>query len=169
MKLPQQLCGHFPWPRPQDGARARAACRRSAGFLGLAVLGTALAISGCSGGGDKAGQMTSFSTTESAQAKAELFSLPADQMSHIQIVTVAPAPLVRTLRLTGSVDYNAFKTTPVISQVGGPVSRIVVAPGEHVEAHQPMLYIASPDYSQLRSGYIKARDAFELGRQNLQA
>ena len=69
---------------------------------------------------------------------------------------------MRTLRLTGSVDYNAFKTTPVISQVGGPVSRIVVAPGEHVEAHQPMLYIASPDYSQLRSGYIKARDAFDL-------
>ena len=139
-----------------------AACRRTAGFLRWAVLGTALAISGCRGGEDKAGQMTSFSTTESAQAKAELFSLPADQMSHIQIVTVAPAPLVRTLRLTGSVDYNAFKTTPVISQVGGPVSRIVVAPGEHVEAHQPMLYIASPDYSQLRSGYIKARDALEL-------
>ena len=143
--------------------RARpAACRRSGGFLGLAALGTALAISGCRGGEDKAGQMTSFSTTESAQIKAELFSLPADQMSHVQIVTVAPAPLVRTLRLTGSVDYNAFKTTPVISQVGGPVSRIVVAPGEHVEAHQPMLYIASPDYSQSRSGYIKARNALEL-------
>ncbi len=161
MMVPQQpaaiFCERTARPRPRLPA-----CRRGATVLGLAVLGATLAISGCSGGGDKAGQMTSFSTTESAQAKAELFSLPADQMSHIQIVAVTPAPLLRTLRLTGSVDYNAFKTTPVISQVGGPVSRIVVAPGEHVEAHQPMLYIASPDYSQLRSGYIKARDAFDL-------
>ena len=58
--------------------------------------------------------------------------------------------------------YNSFKTTPVITQVGGPVSRIVVAPGEHVTAGQPMLYVTSPDYSLLRSAYIKARDAFQL-------
>ena len=140
----------------------QAARHRKGRCLGLAAIGAMLAISGCRSGADKAAEMTSYSTTESPQATAELFSLPPEQMSHIQIVTVAPAPLVRTLRLTGSVDYNAFKTTPVISQVGGPVSRIVVAPGEHVEAHQPMLYIASPDYSQLRSGYIKARDALEL-------
>ncbi len=130
------------------------------GPLFAVALAIACGIAGC--GGEKVGQLTSFSTTESPQAQAELFSLPADQMSHIQIVTVTPAPLVRTLRLTGSVDYNAFKTTPVISQVGGPVSRIMVAPGEHVVAGQPMLYIASPDYSLLRSGYIKARDAFDL-------
>ena len=76
--------------------------------------------------------MTSFSTAESAASKAELFSLPADQMSHIQIYTVVQAPLERTLRLSGAVAYNGFLTTPVITQVGGPVSRIVVTPGEHV-------------------------------------
>ena len=106
--------------------------------------------------------MTSFSTAESPEAKAELFSLPADQMSHIQVVTVEQGPLARTLRLTGAVEYNDFKTTPVITQVGGPVSRVVVAPGEHVHAGQPLLYVASPDYSLLRSAYIKARDAFQL-------
>jgi len=106
--------------------------------------------------------MTSFSTTESAESKAELFSLPADQMAHIQIYTVAQAPMVRTLRLSGVVAYNAFLTTPVISQVGGPVSRIMVTPGEQVTAGQPLLYVASPDYSLLRSAYIKARDAFQL-------
>jgi cobalt-zinc-cadmium efflux system membrane fusion protein len=106
--------------------------------------------------------MTSFSTTESAESKAELFSLPADQVAHIQIYTVARAPVVRTLRLSGAVAYNSFLTTPVITQVGGPVSRIVVTPGEHVQAGQPLLYVTSPDYSQLRSAYIKARDAFQL-------
>ena len=126
-----------------------------------AALAAALAIAGC-GGGDQANKMTSFSTSETSQSKAELFSLPADQMAHIQIYTIAQAPLVRTLRLSGAVAYNAFQTTPVITQVGGPVSRIVVAPGEQVTAGQPMLYVTSPDYSMLRSAYLKARDAFQL-------
>jgi cobalt-zinc-cadmium efflux system membrane fusion protein len=106
--------------------------------------------------------MTSFSTAESPEAKAEIFSLPADQMSHISVVTVEQGRLPRTLRLSGAVEYNDFKTTPVITQVGGPVSRVVVAPGEHVRAGQALLYIASPDYSLLRSAYIKARDAAQL-------
>ncbi len=134
--------------------------RRSVIFC--AALGAAFLLAGCGGAGENANKMTSFSTTESAASKAELFSLPADQMSHIQIYTVAQAPLERTLRLSGAVAYNGFLTTPVITQVGGPVSRIVVTPGEHVTAGQPLLYVASPDYSQLRSAYIKARDAFQL-------
>ncbi len=125
-----------------------------------AALAAALAVAGC--GGDQANKMTSFSTTESAASKAELFSLPADQMAHIQIYTVSQAPLVRTLRLSGAVAYNAFLTTPVITQIGGPVSRIVVAPGEKVTAGQPMLYVTSPDYSLARSAYLKARDAYML-------
>jgi cobalt-zinc-cadmium efflux system membrane fusion protein len=135
--------------------------RRAGKFAVLVALATALALAGCGGGG-KASKMTSFSTTESPEAKAELFSLPADQMSHIQVVTVEQGPLARTLRLTGAVEYNDFKTTPVITQVGGPVSRVVVVPGEHVRAGQALLYIASPDYSLLRAAYIKARDTFQL-------
>ena len=46
----------------------------------------AFALAGCGGAGEQANKMTSFSTTESAASKAELFSLPADQMSHIQIL-----------------------------------------------------------------------------------
>jgi len=129
------------------------------GAILVSALG--LALAGC-GSGDQADKKTSYSTAESADAKAELFSLPADQMSHIQVAPVEQGPLARTLRLTGSVQYNDFKTTPVITQVGGPVSRVVVAPGEHVQAGQAMLYVASPDYSLLRSAYIKARDAYQL-------
>ena len=36
---------------------------------------------------------------------------------------LSPASLTRTLRLTGAVAYNSFHTTPVITQVSGPVSR----------------------------------------------
>jgi cobalt-zinc-cadmium efflux system membrane fusion protein len=133
---------------------------RSAAFC--CVVTAAFALAGCGGPAENAGKMTSFSTTESAASKAELFSLPADQMSHIQIYAVAQAPLERILRFSGAVAYNNYVTTPVITQVGGPVSRIAVTPGQHVTAGQPLLYVASPDYSLLRSAYIKARDAFQL-------
>jgi membrane fusion protein, heavy metal efflux system len=124
----------------------------------------AVALSGCGGAAEQASKTTSFSTTESAASQAELFSLPADQMTHIQVVQVGQGPFVRTLRLTGAVEYNSFKTTPVISQSGGPVSRIVVTPGENVKPGQPMLYVTSPDYSQLRSTYLKSRDALHFAQ-----
>jgi cobalt-zinc-cadmium efflux system membrane fusion protein len=134
--------------------------RRDAYFC--AALAAAFALASCGGTTDTANKMTSFSTTESAASRAELFTLPADQLSHIQIYTVAQAPLERILRFSGAVAYNNYLTTPVITQVGGPVSRIIVTPGQHVNASEPLLYVASPDYSQLRSAYIKARDAAQL-------
>jgi membrane fusion protein, heavy metal efflux system len=95
---------------------------------------------------------------------AELFTIPQDQMSHVQVVTVHPATIVRSLRLTGAVAYNSFHTTPVITQVSGLVSKIVVVPGQKVTLGEPMLYVASPDYSQLRTNYLKAKDAYALAQ-----
>ncbi|MGA8730535.1 MAG: efflux RND transporter periplasmic adaptor subunit, partial [Terracidiphilus sp.] len=115
---------------------------------------------------EKASQMTSFSAKASKSATPQLFTIPPDQMSHVQVVTVEPTTLRRTLRLTGAVAYNAFKTTPVISQVGGPVSRILVVPGEHVKEGQAMLEVSSPDYSQLLDAYLKAADSQRLASKN---
>jgi membrane fusion protein, heavy metal efflux system len=113
---------------------------------------------------ERANQMTSYSANASSSAK--LFTLSQDQMSHVQVITVQPTTLTRTLRLTGAVAYNAFKTTPVITQVGGPVSRILVVPGQHVGAGQAMLEVSSPDYSQLLDSYLKAADSFRLANKN---
>jgi cobalt-zinc-cadmium efflux system membrane fusion protein len=133
---------------------------RLQGAMALAVV---CALTACSSNDRKgAGQMTSFSAGTSTSANAQLFTLPQDQMSHVQIVTVQPRTLTRTLRLTGAVAYNAFKTTPVITQVGGPVSRILVVPGQQVKAGQPMLDVSSPDYSQLLDAYLKAADSYRL-------
>ncbi len=92
------------------------------------------ALTACrSNDSDQASQMTSFSAKASKSATPQLFIIPQEQMSHVQVVTVEPSTLRRTLRLTGAVAYNAFNTTPVISQVGGPVSRILVVPGRACE------------------------------------
>ena len=115
---------------------------------------------------DQASKMTSFSAHASKSATPQLFTIPEDQMSHVQVITVAPTTLKRTLRLTGAVAYNAFNTTPVITQVGGPVSRILVMPGDRVKKGQQMLEVSSPDYSQLLNAYLKAADSSRLTEKN---
>jgi membrane fusion protein, heavy metal efflux system len=60
-----------------------------------------------------------------------------------------------------------FETTPVITQVGGPVSTILVSPGEVVHSGQVLLEVASPDYAQDRTNYLKARDALSLAEKAL--
>jgi cobalt-zinc-cadmium efflux system membrane fusion protein len=132
-----------------------------AGAFGGACLIAAL-CAGCGSSGEPASQMTSYSSTEAAGDKAQLFTVPQDQMAHVQVVPVQKINLPRALRLTGTATYNLFKTTPVFTAVGGPVHEILVAPGETVKAGQPLLTVNSPDYSLLRSAYVKARDAFQL-------
>lgn len=107
-----------------------------------------------------------YTGSPSPEKKAELFNVPAEQMSHVQVVTIQPTDFPRILRLNGAVAFNGFLTTPVITQVSGPVDRIVVSPGEQVHQNQPMLYIKSPDYSQLRANYLKAKDAHALAHKN---
>ena len=125
----------------------------------------ALGVAGCNSG-DRASQMTSYSAKESKNAEPELFTIRPEQMSHVQVVTVEPTKLSRVLRLTGAVAYNAFNTTPVITQVGGPVSRILVVPGERVKLGQALLDVSSPDYSLLFATYLKARDSFRVADRN---
>jgi membrane fusion protein, heavy metal efflux system len=140
--------------------RTLLAAAMAAGFLFTA-------ISGCgSRPSESESKMTSFSSSESKADTAELFSVPQDQMSHVQVVSVEKSRLPRVLRLTGSVAYNAFKTTPVFTSIGGPVQEILVAPGETVHAGQPLLTVSSPDYSVARSAYIKARSASQLADKN---
>lgn len=141
--------------------------RRSYGLQNAMVLAFVFVLAGCnSNGGGRANEMTSYSAKAATSTTPQLFTIPQDQMSHVQVVTVRPTELTRTLRLTGAVAYNAFKTTPVITQVGGPVSRILVVPGERVKAGQPMLEVSSPDYSQLLDAYLKAADSFRLADKN---
>src|SRR5947209_6095444 len=118
-------------------------------------------LTGCEGAGSNA------STNVRSTSSAQLFTIAPDQMSHVQVVRVQPTTLTRTLRLTGAVAYNAFHTTPVISQISGPVNRIVVVPGQKVKQGDPMLYAASPDYSQLRTNYLKAKEAYALAEKAL--
>jgi len=128
--------------------------------LCLGLLAVVVVFASC----EPSKQDASIDNSANATDHPELFTIRPEQMSHIQIVTVQATTLARTLRLTGAVAYNGFRTTPVITQVSGPVSRVVVVPGQKVHQGQPMLYVASPDYSQLRTNYLKAKDAYALAQ-----
>ena len=134
-------------------------------FFAVVATSAAMAamISGCgSGPGESESKMTSFTANETKADTAELFTVPKEQMARVEIATAEKAPLQRTLRLAGSVAFDAFETTPVFAAIGGPVHEILVAPGQFVQAGQPLLTVTSPDYSAARSAYIKARDTFAL-------
>jgi len=82
-------------------------------------------LASCQGSGSNAANAAGATNSNNP----ELFAIPPDQMSHVQVLTVQPTTLTRSLRLTGAVAYNSFRTTPVITQVSGPVSRVVWFPG----------------------------------------
>lgn len=142
--------------KPVDRSQGRA--------LLMAAAMMALVLSGC----DRTQPKVAAGSGPSDSGSAGLFSIPPDQMAHLKVLTAEPSTLARSLRLTGSVAYDSFRTTPVITQVSGPATRIVVVPGQRVRRGQPMLYVASPDYSQLRANYLKARDADELAKKSYQ-
>ncbi|HWG49315.1 MAG TPA: efflux RND transporter periplasmic adaptor subunit [Candidatus Acidoferrales bacterium] len=130
------------------------------GLLTVIGLLSIAALAACSGGNSSA------KSAYADNSKPNLFSVPKEQLQHLQLVTVEPTDFPRVLRLTGTVAFNGSQTTPVITQVSGPVSRLVVSPGQHVNKGQAMLYVSSPDYSQLRANYLKARDAHALAHKN---
>lgn len=132
----------------------------------LPLLAPAILLAVLTAGCSSDTKTQAYAGSAEPEKKAELFTVAPDQMSHVQVVTVEPAEFPRVLRLNGTVAFNGFLTTPVITQVSGPVSRIVVSPGQKVHAGQPMLYVSSPDYSQLRASYLKARDAHALAHKN---
>jgi membrane fusion protein, heavy metal efflux system len=134
--------------------------------LTLVLAGVICTAVGC--GSQQTPVSASSSGGDPSTSQSQLFTVPPEQMSHIHVLTVTPVRLDRMLRLTGAVAYNAFQTTPVISQAGGPVSRIAVSPGDHVRSGQPMLYVSSPDYSLQSAAFMKARTAFELADKNYQ-
>src|SRR6516225_10131280 len=137
-------------------------------WIAVAALGPVLLVLAACGQRttDSSGPSVAWGTDTAENTKAQLFTVPEDQLSHVQVVTLEPTALRRMLRLTGSVAYNSFATTPVITQVGGPVSRILVSPGDVVQKGQTLLEVASPDYAQARTNYLKARDALSLAQKN---
>ncbi|HZU25322.1 MAG TPA: efflux RND transporter periplasmic adaptor subunit [Bryobacteraceae bacterium] len=98
----------------------------------------------------------------------ELFSVPSAQISHLQIVPVRKSTWRTLVHTTGTVDWDADHTTQAITQVSGPITRILVDQGARVQKGDPLLYVASPDVANAVSAYRKAQNQRELAQRTLQ-
>jgi membrane fusion protein, heavy metal efflux system len=123
----------------------------------------ALAASGCGAPGAAPARATEQQQT----GKPGLFKVSASQLSHLRIARVQTSSRAVEVHTTGTADWDADRTTQAITQVNGPIARIVVDLGTRVKAGDPLLYVASPDLSNAISTYRKAKNRLDLAQRTL--
>jgi cobalt-zinc-cadmium efflux system membrane fusion protein len=89
---------------------------------------------------------------------AGYFTVPPDQLAHLKIAQVAKTSWGVAIHTTGTVDWDQDHTTQAITQVNGPIARILVDVGTPVAKDQPLLYVSSPDVASAIAAYRKARN-----------
>ena len=114
-----------------------------------------LAIFQCACGNGKA---PGAAAEQAKTPQAGFFTVAAEQMAHLKVVTVGTKVWQTTILTTGTVDWDADHTTQAITQVNGPISRILVDTGAKVKQGDPLLYVSSPDVANAISAYRKARN-----------
>jgi len=95
------------------------------------------------------------------------FTVPADQLLHLKIASARRATWSSEVRTTGTVDWDNDHTTQAITQVSGPIARIVADTGTRVKAGDPLLYVASADITNAIAVYRKAKNRFSLAQRVL--
>jgi cobalt-zinc-cadmium efflux system membrane fusion protein len=126
-------------------------CRgKFARALAVAVMAVATMVSftGCSSKGDSSEQASSVTVSN--------VTLTVAQRQKIQFYTVAPSKFHKTTETTGTVDFDNDQATSVLAPFGGPVSRLLVSPGDKVKAGDPLAEVDSPDFATAISAYRKA-------------
>jgi cobalt-zinc-cadmium efflux system membrane fusion protein len=104
-------------------------------------------ITGCSSSGDE---------NSGATAAVANIRLTKAQRAHIQLYTVVPLGYRQKIDAPGTVDFDNDQATSVVSPFTGPVTRILVALGQHVEKGQPLALVESADFATAIGAYRKA-------------
>ncbi len=138
--------------------------------LRTAPLVLALLFAACGGRTPEstpASKAAAAAPAEVSPGAAAYFTVPSEQLAHIEVAPVRKASFATQLKMTGTVDWDNDQTTQAISQVSGPITRILVDTGARVRAGQPLLYVASPDIANAFSTYRKARNRLDLAKRTL--
>jgi membrane fusion protein, heavy metal efflux system len=87
------------------------------------------------------------------------FILSEEQRARIHTQQVVPSTFTPTILTTGTVAFNGDRSTPVLSQISGPVARILVNTGTVVKEGTALADVASPDFAAAVATYSKAQTA----------
>src|SRR6266852_4369617 len=130
------------------------------------ALPLAAALIGCgSSPGEPESKMTSFTSTESKADTAQLFTVPKEQMAHLQIVPAEKSPLLRTLRLT-SPDYSAARSAYIKAREAFALSAKLYARAQDLFAHGA---ISEADLQQAEASHNQAHADMESSADMLRA
>jgi cobalt-zinc-cadmium efflux system membrane fusion protein len=121
----------------------------------------ALGLSQLACGGSKQAESKAASD---ANVQPGLFTVPKDQLAHLKITKVAKTSWGVSVHTTGTVDWDQDHTTQAITQVSGPITRILVDVGTPVKKDQPLLYVSSPDVANAVAAYRKARNREQFNK-----
>jgi cobalt-zinc-cadmium efflux system membrane fusion protein len=131
--------------------------RLSALLAATAIALSALSLAACSGKSDDKAQAAA--TTPSN------VTLTAAQLQHVQLFTVAATSFHKTVEAAGVVDFDNDQATSVLSPISGPVSRLLVQPGQKVGQGQTLAMVDSPDFAATLGAYAKALATARTNRQ----
>ena len=136
--------------RPPFASRPVADPVRAARNPDLAAIGLAalMTVAGCSPKPD--------SQSQAAAVTAHNVTLTAAQLQHIGLYTVAASTFRKTIEAAGVVDFDNDQATNVLAPFSGPVSRLLVSPGQKVRRGDPLALVDSPDFAAAVSAYAKA-------------
>ena len=133
-------------------------------LLSMSVVAS-LTLAACRGGSAPPPQTAQ--SPAAAAAAAGPFTVPPDQLAHLKVAPVESTTWATTVRTTGTVDWDNDHTTQAITQVSGPIARLLVDTGAHVKAGDPLLSVASADLTNAVSTYRKAKNRFDLAQRSL--
>lgn len=133
-------------------------------FQALALAALGLTVAAC---GKSEPNADATAAAASAAGPSNYFTVPAEQQSHLGMATVQRVDFPSTIHTTGTVDWDNDRTTQAITQVNGPITRIVADLGTHVKQGDPLLYVASPDIATAASAYRKARNRLDQAQRTL--
>lgn len=109
-------------------------------------------------------KQTESKAASDANVQPGLFTVPKDQSAHLKIVKVAKTSWGVSVHTTGTVDWDQDHTTQAITQVSGPITRIMVDVGTPVKKDEPLLYVSSPDVANAVAAYRKARNREQFNK-----
>ena len=126
------------------------------GALGAALLLAIATLGGCSRHEPQAAADASTTPHNVTLTKA--------QLKHLRFYTAAPSSYRRTIDATGVVGFDDDQATSMMAPMSGPVTRLLVNPGDQVKKGQPLAVVASPDFASAVSDYRKAVDSARTAR-----
>ena len=83
-------------------------------------------------------------------------TLTAAQRQHIHLLTIERSRFHRSIETSAVVDFDHDRAAQVLAPFSGPVTEVLVSPGDQVKAGQPLARVDSPDFAAAVGAYRKA-------------